>query len=177
MQRWWDHSHSQSSLLLYLEIWRWCLACRPSNRQIHKRGWRIDSGASDEWRGSAERRAEEELWGEHDSEFAPVKLLRRKGGEHEEGKNEPASLLWRVFIQRPLVSYQLKGLGDCFNTTLLASLPPLLNLSSIFFPFSAVFYPFAVFNHLNILQNTLARVLTPEFPRLILDLYVTSFFI
>lgn len=28
------------------------------------------------------------------------------------------SLWWWVFIQRPLVSYQLKGLGDCFSTIL-----------------------------------------------------------
>lgn len=38
-----DRSYSESSLLLYLEILRWCLVCRPSNRQIHMGGWRIDS--------------------------------------------------------------------------------------------------------------------------------------
>lgn len=60
------------------------------------------------------RKEEEELFeGKHDSKLAAVKLLRRKRAI-ELGKretNEPGSLLWRVFIQRPLVFYQLNGLG------------------------------------------------------------------
>lgn len=84
-------------------------------------------GAGDEWRGSAEDEGGGSGFeGEHDSELASVKPLRREGGELEERKNEPGSLLWRVFIQSPLVSYQLKGLGDCFSTILPASLPPSL---------------------------------------------------
>lgn len=31
-----DQSCSKGSLLLYLEILRWCLVCRPSNRQIQR---------------------------------------------------------------------------------------------------------------------------------------------
>lgn len=109
-------------------------------------------GAGDEWRGSAEDEGGGSGFeGEHDSELASVKPLRREGGELEERKNEPGSLLWRVFIQSPLVSYQLKGLGDCFSTILPASLPPsfppLLNLSlRSSSQSSATFAPSAIFD-------------------------------
>lgn len=36
-------------------------------------------------------------------------------------KNDPGSLLWRVFIQRPLVCYQLKGWGLLQHNPLLVS--------------------------------------------------------
>lgn len=134
------------AFLFYLEILRRCLVCRPSNRQTHGRRRRTDSWGLCREDGSFE-------------ELASVRLVQR--GEGARRENEPGSLslslLWRLFIQRPLVSYQLKGLGHCFSTILLVSLPPLLNLSS-HFPTSEMFcivcMVFSPFNNLKRMHFT-----------------------
>lgn len=58
-EMWGSFASPRAHLLVYLEIWG-CLACRPSNRQIHRRGWRKDSRALVTSEGEAPRTREEE---------------------------------------------------------------------------------------------------------------------
>lgn len=94
-------------------------------------------------------------WHEHELRFSWT--LRRKAGSYQEGwvSLSPAlslspPLSWWVFIQRPLVSYQLKGLGECFSAVLRPPPPLLCNLSSLFLPSSTMVAPSAIFHRFNI---------------------------
>lgn len=85
-------------------------------------------------------RAVRGAWHEHEFVLAEHSGEKQDSTRREEPFYTPLSfflspslsLWWWVFIQRPLVSYQLKGLGDCFSTILRPPPPPLCNLSSLF---------------------------------------------
>lgn len=70
-----------------------------------------------------------------------------------------------MFILRPLVSYQLNGLGDCFSTILSLLCPPppsAQSVSTLLFPSPAMFAPSVIPRHVNRSQSSLAVGFNPQ---------------